>query len=185
MTDPCEEIMREFQRQSDKKIEDMRIHFEKEIIQLKEEIIELKQFKVNVSGSVKTLVKPMIQAIVGELLLFCIGVQPKKFSHSTYFSSNVLPKNSSLKPDNLSWRLNIIMKDIFKFVENFEGVADQLIDRCNSAVHFQSAELDIKIKEALDEFDKFPELNQELRNEKIILDAFQKIKEKVLLVQDV
>lgn len=124
--------------------------------------------------------KALIANIVGELLLFVIGEQPKKNKGSNHFF-----KETNSKGEDITDRIEAIVK-LFKGTianKKFKTIANKMIDQRNSQSHCSSVkQLKERVEQAVQAFVAYPELMQTMSTEYKILTKFNNIETKVLSI---
>jgi hypothetical protein len=101
MTDPCEDLRRQFEQ------------FKREQEKINIEADEFKNF------SKKALARPLIHNVVGELLLFIVKQQPRKFSNKPSWFTQKHSDKSIVR------RITETVK-LFPRIKNFKAKANDL-----------------------------------------------------------
>ena len=135
---------------------------------LRSEMVDFKKF------TSKNLAMPVVSTVVGELLLFVLGEQPKPCMRKSSRFANAQYKRTPAK-DKVAALAKIFRRDI----KNFPIVVDKMMDKRNASSHCSSEiELRARVKNALTAFETSPTLETGMRMELIILSKYDLICER-------
>ena len=139
-----------------------------QIQSLRSEIVGIKNF------TSENLAMPVVSTVVGELLLFVLGEQPKPSMRKSSRFANAQYKRTPAKD-----KVAALAKIFCGQIQNFPIVADKMMDKRNGSSHCSSEiELRARVENALTAFETFPTLETDMRIELIILSKYDLICER-------